>query len=84
MANPQIRTGLASVAAGDGMGVFDPQLKRTHVLNATSALVFQHCDGQTTPAQLTELLRRKFNVPHNQAEQLLWLALDELEKANLL
>lgn len=84
MANPQRRANLASVAAGDGMGVFDPQLQQAHVLNATSALVFQHCDGQTTPEQLTELLRRKFNVSQNQAGQMLWLALDELEKANLL
>jgi hypothetical protein len=33
---------------------------------------------------LTELVRIKFNLPRGQAEQLMWLALDELEKANLL
>ena len=40
--------------------------------------------GRAPPAQLTELLRQKFNVSPSQAEDLLWLALDELEKANLL
>jgi len=33
---------------------------------------------------LTDLLRQKFNVSAAQAEQLTWLALDELGKANLL
>src|SRR4029077_15354696 len=50
----------------------------------TSALVWQHCDGQTTPEQLMELLRQNLNVSRAQAEQLTWLALDELGKANLL
>jgi hypothetical protein len=46
--------------------------------------VYQHCDGQTTPEQLMDLLRQNFNVSRAQAEQLTWLALDELAKANLL
>jgi hypothetical protein len=84
MANPLRRMNVVSEAVGDGLAVFDPQLQQPYVLNATSALVFQHCDGQTTPQQLTELLRQKFNVSPSQAEELLWLALDELEKASLL
>lgn len=84
MTNPQRSTTVISEAMGDGLAVFDPQLQKPYVLNATSALVFQHCDGQTTPQQLTELLRQKFNVARSQAEQLTWLALDELQKANLL
>ncbi len=84
MANPQRSTTIVTEAVGDGLGVFDTQRKQSYVLNATSALVFQHCDGQTTPQQLTERLRQKFNVSASQAEQLLGLALDELHKANLL
>ena len=84
MKNPQRKLTLANEVVGDGLAVFDPQQQQCHVLNATSALVFQHCDGQTTPQQLAELLRQKFNLPHSQVEQLLWLTLDELEKANLL
>jgi len=53
-------------------------------LNTTSALVLQHCDGRTTPEQLMELLRQSFNVSAAQAEQLTWMALDELGEANLL
>jgi len=84
MTNPRKRSNIVSEAVGDGLGIFDPQLQKPYLLNATSALVFQHCDGQTTPQQLTQFLCQKFNVPQRQAEELLWLALDELEKANLL
>src|SRR5262249_6045267 len=69
---------------GDGLGIFDRQRQQSYILNATSALVWQHCDGHTTPQQLMELLRQQFHVPLAQAEQLIWLALDELAKANLL
>src|SRR5438874_11084396 len=84
MENPRKRTTVAMAAGGDGLHVFDHQQQQTYALNTTSALVLQHCDGQTTPEQLTELLRQKANVSRAQAEQLTWLALDELGKANLL
>jgi hypothetical protein len=71
-------------ADGDGLHVFNHQQQQAYALNTTSALVWQHCDGHTTPEQLTELVRRKFNVSRAQGEQLTWLALDELGKANLL
>jgi hypothetical protein len=82
--NPRKRTTIATEAVGDGLGVFDQQQQQAYVLNATSALVWQRCDGQTTPQQLTELLRQQFNMSRAQAEQVTWLALDELGKANLL
>src|SRR5205814_4137846 len=84
MENPRKRTTVAMPTGGDGLHVFDHQQQQEYALNTTSALVWQHCDGQTTPEQLTELLRQKFNVSRAQGEQLTWLALDELGKANLL
>ena len=85
MENPRKRTTVATTAGGDGgLQVFDHQQQQTYALNTTSVLVWQHCDGQTTPEQLMELLRQKCNVSRAQAEQLTWLALDELGKANLL
>jgi hypothetical protein len=84
MENPRKRTTVATAAGGDGLHVFDHQQQQAYALNTTSALVLQHCDGQTTPDQLMELLRQNFNVSRVQAEQLTWLALDELGKANLL
>src|SRR5215217_4447414 len=47
LANPQRRTTVVIEVVGDGMGVFDPTHNQSFVLNATSALVFQHWDGQT-------------------------------------
>ena len=82
--NPRKRTTIATTAGGDGLHVFDHQQQQAYALNTTSALVLQHCDGRTTPEQLMELLRQNFKVSGAQAEQLTWLALDELGKANLL
>ena len=79
MTNPLRSSTVATAAVGDGLGVLDREQKQSYVLNATSALVFQHCDGQTTPRQLAELLRRKLNVPPAEADQLVRLALDELQ-----
>lgn len=84
MTNPQRNPAVSTAAVGDGLGVFDSDQKQSYVLNATSALVYRHCDGQTTPRQLAELLRQKLNVPQGQAEQLLRLALAELQAAGLL
>jgi len=84
MENPRKKTTVAMAADGDGLHVFNHQQQQAYALNTTSALVWQHCDGQTTPEQLTELLRQNFNVSRAQGEQLTWLTLDELGKANLL
>src|SRR5437762_14068878 len=82
--NPRKKTTVGAAAGGDGLHVVDHQQQQAYALNTTSALVLQHCDGRTTPEQLVELLRQNFNVSGTQAEQLTWLALDELGKANLL
>ena len=84
MENPRKKMTVTTAAGGDGLHVFDHQQQQAYALNTTSALVLQHCDGQTTPEQLMELLRQNFNVSRAQAGQLTWLALDELAKANLL
>jgi hypothetical protein len=53
-----------------------------HNLNAIAADVWQLCDGQTSPTQMAEKLQAVWNTPH--AEELVWLTLARLEKANLL
>jgi hypothetical protein len=67
---------------GDELVVYDQERHRAHRLNRTAALVWRHCDGQTTVAELAELLHHEFNLPAN--EEVIWLALDRLEKAHLL
>jgi hypothetical protein len=82
--NPLRSKTVVTEAVGDGLSVFDHEQNQSYVLNATSALVLQHCDGQTTPQRLAELLRRKLNVPPAEADPLMRLALDELQTAGLL
>jgi len=81
---PQRISNLSTEAVGDGLAVLDAERKQSYVLNATSALVFQHCDGQTSPEQLAEILRQKFNLRQAEAERLTQLALEELETTQLL
>jgi hypothetical protein len=82
--SPQKISTIRVQAMGDGLGIHDWQRERTFVLNATTSLVWRHCDGQTSVEQLTALLQRAFNVPLPQAEALLRLALAELDSAGLL
>ena len=82
MEHPRKIPNLSTEAVGDGLAVLAGGQK--YVLNATSALVFQHCDGQTSPEQLAMILRRKFNLGQAEAERLTQLALEELETAQLL
>lgn len=79
---PKRITSVSTTAVGDGLAVLSGG--RKYVLNATSAMVFQHCDGQNSPEQLAEILRRKFNLQPAEAEHLTQLALEELETAQLL
>lgn len=82
MEYPQKIPNLSTEAVGDGLAVLAGGQK--YVLNVTSALVFQYCDGQTSPEQMAEILRRKFNLGQAEAERLTQLALEELETAQLL
>ena len=84
MEYPQRISNLSTEAVGDGLAVLDAGREQSYVLNATSALVFQHCDGQTSPERLAEILRQKFNLRQAEAEQLTQVALEELETAQLL
>jgi hypothetical protein len=84
MQNPRKITEVRIEAVGEGLAVHELQLGQAYVLNATTALVWNHCDGQTTTAQLAGLLQDKFNLATEDAEKLLGMALTELGKAQLL
>jgi hypothetical protein len=66
----------------DEVLVYDLKRDRAHCLNRTSAFVWRHCDGEATVAELTALLRRELEAPVD--ERAVWLALDQLGRANLL
>jgi hypothetical protein len=66
----------------DELVVYDLERNQVHSLNPTAALVWQQCDGRTSPAELAGRLSPELEPA--QANALVWLALDRLEKAHLL
>jgi hypothetical protein len=62
--------------------IYDLDRDQAHCLNRTAALVWRHCDGRATVGDLAALLGRELNFPSD--ERVVWLALDRLQKANLL
>jgi hypothetical protein len=66
----------------DELVVYDKSRDRAHHLNPVAALVWRHCDGQTTLAELTSLLRATFGASMD--ESAAWLALRQLDRARLL
>ena len=59
--------------------VYDWQGQKMHTLNPTAVLVWELCDGQTSPAAMAARLEQELDVPD--ANKLVWLSLDRLEKA---
>lgn len=62
--------------------IYDLRINKAYCLNQTSALVFQLSDGAKTASEISELMSRKLGVLVG--EDLVWLALQDLEKENLL
>lgn len=66
----------------DEVLVYDLDRHKAHCLNRTAALVWRHCDGQTSVAEMAALLQKELKLPAD--ETVVWLALDGLGKAHLL
>lgn len=56
--------------------IYDFKINKAYCLNETSTVVYRHCDGQTH----FEKLKRQYNY----TDDLIYLALDELQKHNLI
>lgn len=66
----------------DEVLVYDRERHQAHCLNQTAALVWQHCDGRTTAAGIARRLQRELDQPFD--EELVWLALRQLDQIHLL
>ncbi len=66
----------------DEILVYDLKQHEAHVLNQTAAFVWNHCDGQTTAAEIATLIEKEWHKPVS--EDVVWLALKQLSRANLL
>ncbi len=62
--------------------VYDLKRHRARCLNRTAALVWRHCDGQTSMAEVAALLEEQSVTPADEA--VVWMALDRLSRAHLL
>ncbi len=62
--------------------VYDEERHKAHCLNQTAAFVWRHCDGRTSVSELARLLEDELGIPAN--EEVVWLALDRLERVHLL
>jgi hypothetical protein len=62
--------------------VYDLDRHRAHCLNPPAAVVFNHCDGTRSVADLARVLRRELGAPAD--PECVWLALDRLAEAELL
>jgi len=81
--NPYSRNeGLFVQELGEELVIHDRDRRKAHRLNATAALVWRHCDGQHSVADLARLLHSKLGAP--KSEDLVRLVLTMLEKEHLL
>ena len=80
---PQARTDqLVVEAMVDETLVYDLRRHKAHYLNPTAALVWRCCHERKSVAETAALLETELRMP--EAETVVWMALDRLERARLL
>jgi len=62
--------------------IYDPSLQTAYCLNAPAAAVWKLCDGDKSVADITHSLNQDSTAATE--EELVWLAVDELNKSGLL
>lgn len=81
--HPLIRQeGLIVVTLDDELLVYDLERHRAHCLNRSAALVWRHCDGETSVEQLAGLLSRELKA--EVGNEYVWYALRRLRNSRLL
>ena len=66
----------------DEVLVYDLDRHKAHCLNRTAALIWQQCDGKTSTKEIAHRLQIELDQPFN--EELVWVALRQLDKNHLL
>ena len=66
----------------DEVLVYDLERDQAHCLNRTAALVWRACDGNTSASEIARRIKVELDAPFN--EEMVWLAIDQLEKLHLL
>jgi hypothetical protein len=76
------RKGLITQPLPDELLVYDRDRHHAFCLNRTCALLWEHCDGRRTIADLMQVLREELDTPVD--EEVVWFGLAQLEHTNLL
>lgn len=66
----------------DEVLIYDLDSDKAHCLNQTAAFVWKQCDGRTTLSEVRKRFEETFGATADDA--IIWLALDQLEKFDLL
>ncbi len=87
--HPKMREhGLVIDELPDEVLIYDRDRDQAHCLNRTAALVWKHCDGTTTPPEIAQRLQQELNANGDKnsrlPEEMVWLALGQLERIHLL
>jgi hypothetical protein len=83
LAVPKARTEhLVTRDMPDEVLIYDLKSHKAHCLNHTAATVWQYCDGQTSVPEIAARLRDNHDAVAD--ESLVWLAVKQLGKADLL
>jgi hypothetical protein len=81
--SPVARTESLIVKEVDGETlIYDLETDKAHCLNETAARVWKNCDGRKSVSEIGEVLSAESNT--SVADEVVWLALDQLEKFKLL
>jgi hypothetical protein len=72
--------GLVVQKLAEEVVVYDTDSQKAHCLNPSAALIWEHCDGKRTVRELSHLLEGD----QRGKEEMVWIALDQLEKSDLL
>jgi hypothetical protein len=78
------KNGLVVRKLKDEVLIYDVEAHQAHCLNLSAAEIWERCDGSQTVSDLSSTFTLDGNVSEHQREQMVWVALDQLEKANLL
>ena len=74
--------GLVITDVDDEVLVYDKERDQAHCLNQTAALVWKYSNGKRTVAEIAQRMENKLHSPVD--EQIVWYALQQLEKDHLL
>ena len=76
------REGLVVQEMSEEVLVYDRHRNKAHCLNRTAALVWSHCDGNSSVADMARAIEEETNERVD--EDLIWLGVEQLSKTHLL